>query len=344
MADLDGNETRHKILFCDACSSSSRSVSSDHAVTEEGVQHLHLGVLPGTLASPDVVHLAEPRRRGDGPGHETQLVQDGVPVPVHLHVAEDLAPVLLQFLEALDDLFAILAGLEQTHPRLHMLLQESQDVALLGCHISEVAFAWKPMRSAGIEDNCGAQPPGNNVQQTCYLTAKDGLAPYHARTLGKRLAWASEVPKHYLLADDFIKPFCNMEGAPVCSSTRVSGTLCLRFAGGNKQSPSTGWDAAAASSLPDNGQLHLKAVHGHQGASRGWPKTRINQGEFNKYMDSLEMEYNPGTDIKPQPPEMKMSAMDLVPCADKDEKAKPKAFMTEMCKLVPLKEASSTRS
>ena len=37
------------------------------AVTEEGVQHLHLGVLPGILASPDVVHLAEPRRRGDGP-------------------------------------------------------------------------------------------------------------------------------------------------------------------------------------------------------------------------------------------------------------------------------------
>ena len=52
------------------------------------------------------------------------------------------------------------------------------------------------------------------------------------------------------------------------------------------------------------------------------------------------MEYNPGTEIKPQPPEMKMSAMDLVPCADKDEEAKPKAPMTEMCELVPLKEAS----
>ena len=77
-------------------------------------------------------------------------------------------------------------------------------------------------------------------------------------------------------------------------------------------------------------------------------KTRINRGEFNKYIfflaanlvDSLEMEYNPGTEIKPQPPEMKMSAMDLVPCADKDEEAKPEAFMAEMCELVPLKEAS----
>ena len=41
------------------------------------------------------------------------------------------------------------------------------------------------------------------------------------------------------------------------------------------------------------------------------------------------MEHNPGTEIKPQPPEMKMSAMDLVPCADKGD-------MTEMCELVPL--------
>ena len=62
-------------------------------------------------------------------------------------------------------------------------------------------------------------------------------------------------------------------------------------------------------------------------------KTRINRGEFNKcifflaanLVDLLEMEYNPGTEIKPQP-EMKMSAMDLVPCADKDEEAKPEAY------------------
>ena len=68
------------------------------------------------------------------------------------------------------------------------------------------------------KDNYGVQLPGNYVvQQTRYLTAKDGPAPYHARTLGKRLAWASEVPEHYSLADDFIKPFCDMEGAPVCS-------------------------------------------------------------------------------------------------------------------------------
>ena len=50
------------------------------------------------------------------------------------------------------------------------------------------------------KDNYGVQLPGNYVvQQTRYLT---GPAPYHARTLGKRLAWASEVPEHYSLADE----------------------------------------------------------------------------------------------------------------------------------------------
>ena len=132
------------------------------------------------------------------------------------------------------------------------------------------------------------------------------------------------------------------------SSTRVPGLHAYGFAGGNSPCDSTGWDAAAASSLPDNGQLHLEAVHGHRGASRGWPQDpdkprRVQQVHLlpcGNLVDSLEMEYNPGTEIKPQPPEMKMSAMDLVPCADKDEEAKPEAFMAEMCELVPLKEAS----
>ncbi|CAJ1378524.1 unnamed protein product [Effrenium voratum] len=163
------------------------------------------------------------------------------------------------------------------------------------------------------QDNYGVQLPGNYVvQQTRYLTAKDGPAPYHARTLGKRLAWASEVPEHYSLADDFIKPFCDMEGQSAAgSSTRTTVSFTLK--------PSMATEERAVDGL----------------------KTRINQGEFNKYIfflaanlvDSLEMEYNPGTEIKPQPPEMKMSAMDLVPCADKDKEAKPEAFMTEMCEL-----------
>ncbi|CAJ1393288.1 unnamed protein product, partial [Effrenium voratum] len=206
------------------------------------------------------------------------------------------------------------------------------------------------------KDNYGVQLPGNYVvQQTRYLTAKDGPAPYHARTLGKRLAWASEVPERYSLADDFIKPFCDMEGAPVCSRKLNKGPrdfmpTALLVATSNHPPRVTRPDGmlrrlrvcqiTVSFTLKPSMATEERAVDGL--------KTRINRGEFNKYIfflaanlvDSLEMEYNPGTEIKPQPPEMKMSAMDLVPCADKDEEAKPEAFMAEMCELVPLKEAN----
>ena len=177
------------------------------------------------------------------------------------------------------------------------------------------------------KDNYGVQLPGNYVvQQTRYLTAKDGPAPYHARTLGKRLAWASEVPEHYSLADDFIKPFCDMEGAPVCSRKLNKGPrhfmpTALLVATSNHPPRVTRPDGmlrrlrvcqtTVSFTLKPSMATEERAVDGL--------KTRINRGEFNKYIfflaanlvDSLEMEYNPGTEIKPQPPEMKMSAMDL---------------------------------
>ena len=51
-----------------------------------------------------------------------------------------------------------------------------------------------------------------------------GPAPYHARTLGKRLAWASEVPEHY-------SPFVTwkVRQSAAGSLTRVPGTSCLRL-------------------------------------------------------------------------------------------------------------------
>ena len=70
-------------------------------------------------------------------------------------------------------------------------------------------------------------------------------------------------------------------------------------------------------------------------------KTRINRGEFNKYIFFLV-----GDGVQPRQDQAAATTgdedcvMDLVPCADKDEEAKPEAFMTEMCELVPLKEAS----
>ncbi|CAJ1389075.1 unnamed protein product, partial [Effrenium voratum] len=273
MADLDGDETRHKILFCDGMLYDFKErvlrspIPADRmgfhaAATSEMWQpckatklfehilaflkeHVETGVclLEASENGKQVIECFE------------ELEQDGCEILRHMKVAISATP---RFCEMYYIWGSQDSGKDTKVKMLHAFLGHGKD-------------------------NYGVQLPGNYVvQQTRYLTAKDGPAPYHARTLGKRLAWASEVPEHYSLADDFIKPFCDMEG------------------------------------------------------------------EFNKYIfflaanlvDSLEMEYNPGTEIKPQPPEMKMSAMDLVPCADKDEEAKPEAFMAEMCELVPLKEAN----
>ncbi|CAE7372970.1 unnamed protein product, partial [Symbiodinium sp. CCMP2456] len=69
------------------------------------------------------------------------------------------------------------------------------------------------------EQNYGVQLLDDYVaQQSRHVAAKDAASPHHARTGGKRLAWASKVPEHFLLADDFIKPFRDMEGAPVSES------------------------------------------------------------------------------------------------------------------------------
>ncbi|CAJ1386948.1 unnamed protein product, partial [Effrenium voratum] len=294
MADLDGDETRHKILFCDGMLYDFKErvlrspIPADrmgfHAkATSEMWQpskatklferilaflkeHVETGVclLEASENGKQVIECFE------------ELEQDGCEILRHMKVYGDWDSGHLRDAAVLRDV-------------LHLGSQDSgKDTKVKMLH----AFLGHG------KDNYGVQLPGNYVvQQTRYLTAKDGPAPYHARTLGKRLAWASEVPEHYSLADDFII------------------------------------------------RQRERAVDGL--------KTRINRGEFNKYIfflaanlvDSLEMEYNPGTEIKPQPPEMKMSAMDLAPCADKDEEAKPEAFMTEMCELVPLKEAkASTRS
>ncbi|CAJ1392159.1 unnamed protein product [Effrenium voratum] len=319
MADLDGDETRHKILFCDGMLYDFKErvlrspIPADRmgfhaAATSEMWQpskatklfehilaflkeHVETGVclLEASENGKQVIECFE------------ELEQDGCEILRHMKVYGDWDSVLYEL--------RLMTRAISATPRFCEMyyIWGSQDsgkdtkVKMLHAFLGHK------------ENNYGVQLPGNYVvQQTRYLTAKDGPAPYHARTLGKRLAWASEVPEHYSLADDFIKPFCDMEGAP----TTVSFTL----------KPSMATEERAVDGL----------------------KTRINQGEFNKYMfflaanlvDSLEMEYNPGTEIKPQPPEMKMSAMDLVPCADKDEEAKPEAFMAEMCALVPLKEAS----
>ncbi|CAJ1389442.1 unnamed protein product, partial [Effrenium voratum] len=362
MADLDGDETRHKILFCDGMLYDFKErvlrspIPADRmgfhaAATSEMWQpskatklfehilaflkeHVETGVclLEASENGKQVIECFE------------ELEQDGCEILRHMKVYGDWDSVLYEL--------RLMTRAISATPRFCEMYyiwgsQESgKDTKVKMLH----AFLGHG------KDNYGVQLPGNYVvQQTCYLTAKDGPAPYHARTLGKRLAWASEVPEHYSLADDFIKPFCDMEGAPVCSRKLNKGPrdfmpTALLVATSNHPPRVTRPDGmlrrlrvcqtTVSFTLKPSMATEERAVDGL--------KTRINRGEFNKYIfflaanlvDSLEMEYNPGTEIKPQPPEMKMSAMDLVPCADKDEEAKPEAFMTEMCELVPLKEAS----
>ncbi|CAJ1381810.1 unnamed protein product, partial [Effrenium voratum] len=357
MADLDGDETRHKILFCDGMLYDFKErvlrspIPADrmgfHAkATSEMWQpskatklfkrilaflkeHVETGVclLEASENGKQVIECFE------------ELEQDGCEILRHMKVYGDWDSVLYEL--------RLMTRAISATPRFCEMyyIWGSQDsgkdtkVKMLHAFLGHG------------KDNYGVQLPGNYVvQQTRYLTAKDGPAPYHARTLGKRLAWASEVPEHYSLADDFIKPLCDMEGAPVCSRKLNKGPrdfmpTALLVATSNHPPRVTRPDGmlrrlrvcqiTVSFTLKPSMATEERAVDGL--------KTRINRGEFNKYIfflaanlvDSLEMEYNPGTEIKPQPPEMKMSAMDLVPCADKDEEAKLEAFMTEMCELVP---------
>ena len=191
------------------------------------------------------------------------------------------------------------------------------------------------------KDNYGVQLPGNYVvQQTGDLTAKDGPAPFHARTLGKRLAWASEAPEHYSLADDFIKPFCDMEGAPVCNRKLNKGPrdfmpTALLVATSNH--PPRVCQTTVSFTLKPSMATEERAVDGL--------KTRINRGEFNKYIHLLPCGKSRGLVGDGVQPRHRDQA---AATGDEDERHGPGpmcrqgrgGFMTEMCELVPLKEAS----
>ncbi|CAJ1386113.1 unnamed protein product [Effrenium voratum] len=407
MADLDGDETRHKILFCDGMLYDFKErvlrspIPADrmgfHAkATSEMWQpskatklfehilaflkeHLETGVclLEASENGKQVIECFE------------ELEQDGCEILRHMKVYGDWDSVLYELRLMTRAISATPRFCEMYYiwgsqdsgkdTKLKMLHAGDWDSVLYELRLMtraisasprfcEMYYIWGSQDSGkdtkvkmlhaffGHENNYGVKLPGNYVvQQTRYLTAKDGPAPYHARTLGKRLAWASEVPEHYSLADDFIKPFCDMEGAPVCSRKLNKGPrdfmpTALLVATSNSPPRVTRPDGMLRRLrvCQTTVKFTLKPSMATEERAVDGLKTRINRGEFNKYMfflaanlvDSLEMEYNPGTEIKPQPPEMKMSAMDLVPCADKDEEAKPEAFMAEMCALVPLKEAS----
>ncbi|CAE7368852.1 unnamed protein product, partial [Symbiodinium microadriaticum] len=206
------------------------------------------------------------------------------------------------------------------------LMSSKMVVSLSGCHISELAAAWNPRRS------------------------REGPAPFHARLRGKRLAWASEVPDHFGMAEGFIKPFCDHEGAPVTSRHLHKGA---------KDFAPTALLVATSNSPPrvinPDGMLRrlrvcqtsVKFTRRPESATEAQAvdglKAAINRGEYNKYLmyfaanlvDTLSEKFNPGSEIMPQPPDMKLSALDVM-----DDTPQPREnFLQERCVECPRAEA-----
>ena len=218
MADLDGEETRHKILFCDGM-----------------LYDFKERVLRSPIPADRMGFHAKATSEMWQPSKATKLFER---ILAFLKEHLETGVCLLEASENGKQVIECFKELEQDGCEIlrHMKVYgDWYELRLMTRAISatprfcEMYYIWGSQDSGKDtkvkmlhaflghgKDNYGVQLPGNYVvQQTCYLTAKDGPAPYHARTLGKRLAWASEVPEHYSLADDFVKPF--MEGAPVCS-------------------------------------------------------------------------------------------------------------------------------
>ena len=143
-------------------------------------------------------------------------------------------------------------------------------------------------------------------------------SPFLSRLEGKRLVWASEVPPHDDLNVDFIKPFCEQAGAPICSRAlhrspkdfRPSALLVC-----TSNSPPVVKDKS------DDGFTRRARVWQTRGKFVKQPKEltdhkaddslkpKITAGHFNKFLlylvenlvDALDSAYNTGTQLLPRP-------------------------------------------
>ncbi|CAE7407536.1 unnamed protein product, partial [Symbiodinium sp. CCMP2592] len=179
----------------------------------------------------------------------------------------------------------------------------------------------------GGEHNYAVSLPGNYVVAASGAdrAARDAASPYLARTRGKRLIWCSEVPAHEAMADGFVKPWCEMQGAPITGRKlhtapvdfTPQGILICTSNSPPKPAAPEGMDrrlrvyetSVKFVTRPDENSLtQARAVDDLKG--------RIQAGIFDPYIlyfaihlvDTLVEELNPGTELKPQPPEMKLSA------------------------------------
>ncbi|CAE7462845.1 unnamed protein product, partial [Symbiodinium microadriaticum] len=198
LPDLDGDDTRFKILFCDGklYDFKERLLRSPVPADRLGFHakdHLATGV--------ELLEGSEAGRRAIQ-GFEA-LQRDGCEILDYLKAYGDWDSVLYEL--------RVMARAITASPR-----------------FCEMYYIWGPQGSGKDtkvkmlhsffghgDQRYGVSLPAEYLVQQSRQSAKESASPYHAHTLGKRLAWASEIPEHFALADDFIKPFCDMEGAPV---------------------------------------------------------------------------------------------------------------------------------
>ena len=177
---------------------------------------------------------------------------------------------------------------------------------------------------------------------------KEGASPFLSATQGKRLLWASEVPKHESLQLDLVKQYCEQAGAPISARKLYKGPVTFRAMGG----------VVTTSNYPPN----LEKAHddGFERRLRVWEskarftqnpttltevksddtlKERIMRGDFNSEVlwwvlglaATLTEEVNPGTVLLPRPACMLDAEAVVKP--EKDPKQSLLGFLGE-CKPV----------
>ena len=223
LPDLDGDDTRFKILFCDG-----KLYDFKERILRSPVPADRLGF------------HAKATSEMWQPSQETTLfedikdyLKDHLATGVELLEGSEAGRRVIQAFEALQRDGCEILGYLKAYGDWDSVLYELRVMAraiTASPRFCEMYYIWGPQGSGKDtkvkmlhsffghgEQHYGVSLPGEYLVQQSRQSAKESASPYHARTLGKRLAWASEIPEHFALADDFIKPFCDMEGAPVTS-------------------------------------------------------------------------------------------------------------------------------
>ncbi|CAE7796753.1 unnamed protein product, partial [Symbiodinium sp. KB8] len=346
LPDLDGDDTRFKILFCDG-----KLYDFKERILRSPVPADRLGF------------HAKATSEMWQPSQETTLFEDikdylkeQLATGVELLEGSEAGRRVIQGFEALQrDGCEILGYLGDWDSVLYELRVMARAITA-SPRFCEMYYIWGSQGSGKDtkvkmlhsffghgEQHYGVSLPGEYLVQQSRQSAKESASPYHARTLGKRLAWASEIPEHFALADDFIKPFCDMEGAPVTSRKLhrapkdfMPTALLVGTSNSPPQVPRPDGMLRRLRVCQTTVRFTRRPGSATEALAVDDLKSRINRGVFNKYLfffaanlvDTLHSDLNPGSELMPRPLEMKMRSN------------RHAAFMEQRCELVAKKDAS----